>query len=455
MEALSALTWHVLSSLAFSFGGRLIPDKLQKESREIVNREFPESLLEEALNAYIDIAYKSCDLASIAELARSFYPGSGGKSTARSLYIPGDSELSFRERIESEGRLVIIGEPGTGKTSLIKWLAGAYLLRLKNNPELSSYPGIDTLPDRDLVPIVARCRDIDRHNYDEWYRNILVSLNDRFNFTGEMIVALTVALKRKIENGSAILLVDGIDEASIDNIHSHQALTISSLAENFRRLPIVVTSTEALSQSWRSMAGFFEQHTLSPFTSDQKNEFARRWCSVAWPEKRRNDKSTALIEAIHSSPEIEKLTDLPMHLSMLAQVMDRGATVPENLAQLYNLAVRALIDSPNEDSGVIDRRDAMPQLEYIAGEMWRKDLTRAPESAILKWLDSFHEKHPELKPVRDHTSDEFLRLVKRRTKILVESSDFRHENPDDRDYEFRHIIYRNFLASKAEEAGYI
>ena len=49
---------------------------------------------------------------------------------------------------------------GTGKSTLLRWLATAYLLRLQNHPDWRGLPDIADLPDRDWLPILIRCRDL-------------------------------------------------------------------------------------------------------------------------------------------------------------------------------------------------------------------------------------------------------------------------------------------------------
>jgi predicted NACHT family NTPase len=64
------------------------------------------------------------------------------------------------ERPAKSSRMVLLGDPGAGKTTLIRWIATAYLLRLKQDPAYKDLPDVATLPGKDWLPIVIRCRKI-------------------------------------------------------------------------------------------------------------------------------------------------------------------------------------------------------------------------------------------------------------------------------------------------------
>src|SRR5262249_12779429 len=68
---------------------------------------------------------------------------------------------SVGERLAMAKHLVVLGDPGAGKTTLTRWIATAYLLRLKSETEWKDLPDIQTLPAEEWLPILVRCRDLD------------------------------------------------------------------------------------------------------------------------------------------------------------------------------------------------------------------------------------------------------------------------------------------------------
>jgi hypothetical protein len=119
---------------------------------------------------YRELALESCDIIDLANLPENDRHVAARKLDVRRLYVPlrvrveaasgaeaGAGELeaiekrraaamrggagaegelvSVGERLGKARRLVVLGDPGAGKTTLTRWLATAYLLRLRQSPD--------------------------------------------------------------------------------------------------------------------------------------------------------------------------------------------------------------------------------------------------------------------------------------------------------------------------------
>src|SRR5207244_2491966 len=119
---------------------------------------------------------------------------------------------SVGERLAKAKRLVILGDPGAGKTTLTRWIATAYLLRLKQDDDWKELPDVQTLPDADLLPIVIRCRDLDLSCLTGSLDDILKHTLRRAELSEPEGASLRELLRERLTNGTALLMLDGLDE---------------------------------------------------------------------------------------------------------------------------------------------------------------------------------------------------------------------------------------------------
>ncbi|MBV9789686.1 MAG: hypothetical protein JOZ51_15975, partial [Chloroflexi bacterium] len=123
-----------------------------------------------------------------------------------------NKRVSVGERLAVAKRLVVLGDPGAGKTTLIRWIATAYLLRLKNDPDWNALPDVGTLPDANWLPIIVRCRDLDQNCLTGTLDDILGHTLRRAEMSDAECKALQTVLIDKLRAGEALLLLDGLDE---------------------------------------------------------------------------------------------------------------------------------------------------------------------------------------------------------------------------------------------------
>ena len=70
------------------------------------------------------------------------------------------SRYSVGERLGVSQRLVVLGDPGGGKTTMLRWMATAYLLLHKGDDAFNQLPDTKTLPGTSWMPVLIRCRDL-------------------------------------------------------------------------------------------------------------------------------------------------------------------------------------------------------------------------------------------------------------------------------------------------------
>jgi len=262
--------------------------------------------------------------------------------------------------------------------------------------------------------------------------------------------ALVAHLQGKLRRGEALLLLDGLDEISDTAQRTGFCEQIERVQAAYPEAPIIATSRiVGYREMGRRIGRGFEHLTIADLEREEKDDFARRWCALTELPERREAATMELIHDIHSSERIERLTGNPMLLTTLALVKRNVGKLPNRRVELYGEALEVLLNWRAEVDEPLDKREAVPQLEYLAYAMCDRGTQQLREDEALELLERMREEFPRVYPARKHAPEEFLRLLERRTGILVETGRVRHRGREALVYEFRHLTFEEYLAGLA------
>lgn len=362
----------------------------------------------------------------------------------------GIDRVSIGERLGAARRLVVLGDPGAGKTTLIRWIATAYLLRLKQDPDWRDLPDVSTLPAEDWLPIIVRCRDLDQSCLSGSLDDVLGHTLRKAEISDDEALVLLTTLRKKLLSGQALLLLDGLDEIKDPAMRARFCRQLENVHVAYPQAPIIATSRIVgyREMGYRIGRGF-EHLTVADLALEDKDDFARRWCAVTEPTERQEAAAAELIQDIHSTDRIERLTSNPMLLTTMALVKRKIGKLPSRRADLYWDALEVLLNWRREVDEPIDHREAVPQLQYAAYAMCDGGVQQLREDEVIALFDRMREEYPQIHPVRGHTSEDFLRLLERRTGILVQAGHVRHLGRPAPVFEFRHLTFQEYLAGLA------
>lgn len=362
--------------------------------------------------------------------------------------------VSLGERLGQEKRLVVLGDPGAGKSTLLRWLATAYLLRLQQRPDWRDLPDVASLPEKDWLPIVIRCRDLPENAADCLETMLQHSLRKN-EFPAQDCAELCALLRRKLESGEALLLIDGLDEITEPSARIKFARQIDQISRTYEQAVLIVTSRIVgyREMGCRLRAGF-EHLTVADLSREDKDDFARRWCALTERPERWEAAAEELIHDIHSSDRIERLTGNPMLLTTMALIKRKIGRLPQRRVDLYEKAVEVLLNWRSEVDAPLDPREALPQLEYLAHAMCKDGIQQILEDQALELLRNMREEYPNIHPLRQHSPEEFLALLESRTGLLIQSGHTRHNGRSVPVYEFRHLTFQEYLAGIALVQGH-
>jgi len=350
--------------------------------------------------------------------------------------------VRVEEALRDQPCVVVLGDPGSGKSTLLKHLA----LRLAAEPNA---------PLPILVPLNAFADALQRSD-----RNLHDYLPDYFSGLAQGVSGLGPLFHAALENGQAVVLLDGLDEVQRDRprlAHKVEAFAREAVA---RRNKVVVTSRIVGYRESPLEAQTWALYTLLDFDDRQIEDFTAKWCAAFeistlgdTPEARAaaETERQGLLEALKANPGVTRLASNPLLLTILALIKRQGVSLPHRRIELYELYLKTLITAWNK-ARALDKRQVGPDVDYT-----QTLLTLAPlalwlraenptaglvsEQALLGWLTRHFMGEDWGLPRGPATekAGEFLASVRRYSNLLVERGQGQ--------YGFIHLTFEEALAA--------
>lgn len=255
-------------------------------------------------------------------------------------------------------RLMLLGTPGSGKSTFVSHaalcLAGASLC-LRNPAEAAPDGGwMMRLPGWNrgaLLPVRVLLRDLAAAQSTATPQRGSVRLLETFLATmladagcADAFEPLVMALR----DGSALLLLDGLDEVIGDAILERVVASIADAAHSYRA-PILVTcrAFDYQEEPKRHLAGFATR-MLAELDDEQIAQFVQDWYVGLAASGRRTlgqaiERAVALQQAIEARDELRALARSPLVLTVMALVHIFRGHLPDSRAQLYSECVDLLL----------------------------------------------------------------------------------------------------------------
>nr|WP_240981452.1 MULTISPECIES: NACHT domain-containing protein [unclassified Streptomyces] len=278
---------------------------------------------------------------------------------------------------EENHRVVLLGDPGAGKSTLAHYLA----LTLTGDPD----PGGPLARLAGSVPLVVELR---QYAQPAWRQKTFEEFLDHLCATEGMGLPRP-ALTRLLAEGRAILVFDGLDEIFDPESRAATARRIAGFATRHPRCRVVVTS-RVIGYHRQTLDGAgFAHYMIQDLDTPRIHAFARRWFATACPEQ------PALAEqlfarfkdAVTHSASVRELAGNPLLLTILA-ILGRRQTLPRDRHGVYQHAVTVLVARWDRDAkhltthlsgAVADALDTLGQAERL--EMLRLLARRMQEGA--------------------------------------------------------------------------
>ena len=323
-------------------------------------------------------------------------------------------------QLNRHNRLVLLGDPGSGKSTFVNFvamcLAGALLKdKTVNLKLLAKNP--QEWKHGELLPVLVILRDFaakglpsegEQAKATHLWRFITNTLQE--NMLGDY----EPYLRRHLQEQGGLLLLDGLDEVPEAMKRREQIKqTVEDFVVAFPKCRILVTSrTYAYQQqAWRLQK--FDMVELTPFTEEQIRRFVDHWYDH-FAEKRgleladARGKAELLKQAIFQSERLSELAERPLLLTLMASLHAwRGGSLPEKREELYNDTVDLLLDWWESPKVV---RDAAGN--FIVAHKSLSELLKVGKERVRKALNMMafqaHHSQPELVGTADIAEEQLI-----------------------------------------------
>jgi hypothetical protein len=236
--------------------------------------------------------------------------------------------LGMQEIVNSYLKILILGNPGSGKTTFLRNLA---LLNLKKDSILS----------KRRMPVFISIREFSQKqvNLDDF---IIEQFNLHLNDNSEKLV------RRLLLNGKCQILLDGLDEISSSR-HSFVFNQIKELSTKYKDNQVVISCRIGAYYNWFQ---HFTNLEIAEFDDRQINLFAEKWF----------DNKVIIedfIEKLNANIPVKELASNPLLLTLICIAYDEKKLFPENKAKLYDTSIEILVDKWDKSKQLI--RDGLDE----------------------------------------------------------------------------------------------
>jgi len=377
---------------------------------------------------------------------------------------PGEREadIALNEVLGLGKRLVIIGGPGSGKTTVLlhmAWALASSLLAGIAEPAHSRL-GLDVPPSELPLPIFVPLASFARYRRNLptnaparektlafFISHHLISKQADFDLPADFFVQL---LK---DGRDVILLLDGLDEVANEDERAEVRQSVEELVSGREAMRVAVTCRTIAYRSGRTALGAeFREVTVQPLDRGQhvapmvRQAYA---CIHPLDAALRQDRIDDLLGGIERLEEDRRgrlgedavaLVDSPLMVRLLLIVHVNNRTLPDERADLFDKAINALlqVDYGREESDIRELstdwklyRDMAQHLAVHMHSQGRDQGREIEESALKAVLRQEAEFQPRLA--------DFLTHARQRGSVLEER---------DGGYRFIHLAFQEFLVAR-------
>lgn len=340
------------------------------------------------------------------------------------------------EQVKKNARSVIVGPPGSGKSTFLEWL------QLK----IASVEEELILGGQQAIPILLRVRQLDPKNLPRGSALIekATASRDRAALMPEGW------LDRQMRAGRVLFMLDGLDETEPEMRDDYVFPWLEQLIDDYPQCAFLVSSRPTGYPTGALRKRKFAECDLLDFDDRRINEYARHWCTAVRlarnePEEEARREGTRegdeIIAGFKNNVYIRDLARNPLMLSAICLVnYFEGGTLPDDRAMLYRLCVEGLLHHWDQRRGIrsdFGLQEKLRVCREVALAMQLDDKAEYAADQVLHSFTTVLDDGERAQQLLEHIRYRTGLLIERRTGVFA----------------FAHLTFQEYLAARAVHEG--